>query len=274
MKYKLLCTDVDGTLIDGQGEITESNRRAIGQLTERKIDFAVTTGRMLRAVRLMADSYGLAPYIVCSNGAVTADPEGNILQSSYLNEVVIRRLCDMGKRYRCIMGFNTLDGVFYNQKGHFEDTLYLNANRLYGNGEEIKVRYTRGYEPPDSGEPIAKISFWACGQSEFEQLDAQVRAMPDVCVTTAMKWNLEVTAAGISKWSGIQVLMERMNLNADHVICIGDSMNDEEMIIRAGMGVCMANGQEDLKRVADYITDTNERGGVAKVIQKCLAGLL
>ena len=68
MKYRLVCADIDGTLVDNRGLITKQNQAAVKKLQERGIAFAICSGRMLKAVKLMARFYQMAPYLVCSNG--------------------------------------------------------------------------------------------------------------------------------------------------------------------------------------------------------------
>lgn len=275
MKYRLVCSDVDGTLIDHEGVIPQANQIALQELSLRRVHIAITTGRMYRAVRQMASHYGISPYIVCSNGAVVADPSGKILQGSFFRQETMERICSIGREYRCLIGFNVMDGVWYNGRNHFEDRLYHEANRLYGGtGHKIKVRYMEGYQIPEGCRDVAKISLWAANENDFEALKSRIENLNEVCVTTAMKWNLELTVSGVSKWSGIQVLLKELDLVPKDVISIGDTMNDGEMVLRAGKGVCMGNGQEALKELADYIADTNENGGVAQVIWLCLEGKL
>lgn len=271
MKYQLVCTDVDGTLIDSSGIIPQVNKEALQELSENHVCIAITTGRMLASARQLAAHYGISPYMVCSNGAVVADSSGRILRGCFFTEGMMERICAIGKEYRCLMGFNMPDGVVYNGRNHFEDLLYHEANRLYGgSGHRIHVGYMEGCRIPEGCGDVAKISLWANGQKDYEAIRRKAETLEGICITTAMQWNLELTVAGISKWSGIQVLLEKLHISAAQVICLGDTMNDEEMIRQAGKGVCMGNGQTALKEIADYIADTNENGGVAKVIRLCL----
>lgn len=271
MKYQLFCTDVDGTLIDSTGTIPQVNLEALQELSEHHVCHVITTGRMLASARQLAAYYGISPYMVCSNGAVVADSSGRILRGCFFTDGMMERICAIGREYRCLMGINMPDGVVYNGRNHFEDRLYHEANRLYGgSGHMIRVGYMEGYHIPEGCTEVAKISLWAKCQEDFEAIWRRVQALEGICITTAMQWNLELTAAGISKWSGIQALLEKLHINAAQVICLGDTMNDGEMIRRAGKGVCMGNGQPALKEIAGYIADTNENGGVAKVIRLCL----
>ena len=71
-----------------------------------------------------------------------------------------------------------------------------------------------------------------------------------------------------SKWTAISNLANKMNIKTENIIAFGDDTNDIEMIKNAGIGVAMGNADEQLKNIADFITDTNQNDGVAKFLGK------
>ena len=81
---------------------------------------------------------------------------------------------------------------------------------------------------------------------------------------------LEIMSPGNSKWRALSRLIEREGLTAEQVICIGDEVNDLEMIRHAGLGVAMGNAIPAVKAVANYITHSNEEDGVAHVVERFL----
>ena len=70
-----------------------------------------------------------------------------------------------------------------------------------------------------------------------------------------------------SKWTAISNLANKMNIKTENIIAFGDDTNDIEMINNAGIGVAMGNAEEQLKSIADFITDTNQNDGVAKFLE-------
>ena len=87
-------------------------------------------------------------------------------------------------------------------------------------------------------------------------------------LTSSFPHNFEIGGKHTSKGQALLFLMERLGLSRDELMACGDSPNDEEMIYLAGIGVAMENGEASTKEIADYITDTNDRDGVAKAIEK------
>jgi len=80
--------------------------------------------------------------------------------------------------------------------------------------------------------------------------------------------NLEVMDKGVSKGSAVKLLCERLGINSDEVMAIGDNENDLSMIKFAGVGVAMGNAEDMVKEQADFITSSNDEDGVALAIEK------
>jgi len=80
--------------------------------------------------------------------------------------------------------------------------------------------------------------------------------------------NIEINAEGVCKGKGVEILGEKLGIKKEEIIAIGDNENDLTMIEYAGLGVAMGNATEEVKELADYITDTNNNSGVAKAINK------
>ena len=77
----------------------------------------------------------------------------------------------------------------------------------------------------------------------------------------------EISAKNVDKWNAIQFLKEKMNINTNEIIAIGDNMNDKKMIENAGLGIAMGESTPVVKNIADKITDTNCEDGVAKALE-------
>lgn len=87
-------------------------------------------------------------------------------------------------------------------------------------------------------------------------------------MTASGERNLEILPEGVSKASGLAVLTEKLGIGPEEIVAVGDNYNDAEMLQYAGMGVAMGNAPDDVKRLARYVTDTNDQHGVAAVIRK------
>jgi Cof subfamily protein (haloacid dehalogenase superfamily) len=85
------------------------------------------------------------------------------------------------------------------------------------------------------------------------------------CFTSA-PYFLEITPKGIDKGKSMDILLDYVGITRKELVSFGDGMNDLPMIEIAGLGVCMANGRDELKKAADYVTSSNDEDGIAKVL--------
>ena len=87
-------------------------------------------------------------------------------------------------------------------------------------------------------------------------------------VGSAREEHMEVNSKGTSKGKTIALLADVLEIKREEIIAIGDGENDMTMIAFAGLGIAMGNAKEALKKIADYVTNTNEEDGVAKALEK------
>ena len=95
-----------------------------------------------------------------------------------------------------------------------------------------------------------------------KQLEGQLSVM------RSKPFFLEFTEAGVTKGTSLNKLIQKLGIKREEVIAMGDSYNDQAMIEFAGLGVAMGNAPDDIKEIANYVTDTNMNDGVAKVVEK------
>jgi len=91
---------------------------------------------------------------------------------------------------------------------------------------------------------------------------------PQLVAVSGVPTNLEITMATADKGNGMIKLGEYLGITREEIMTCGDSENDMAMIVAAGFGVAMANGTDEVKEAANYITSSNEEDGVAEVIEK------
>ncbi|HHD2752996.1 TPA: Cof-type HAD-IIB family hydrolase [Clostridium perfringens] len=275
MVYKLICIDMDGTLLNNKHEISERNKEAIKRATEKGVKVAVTTGRLFASAKYYASLIGVKTPIISCNGAfVREKDEDKVIYESVLNEEQIGRIYDVIKKYDIQMAyFNTPDTVI-SEKIVPEEHGYKVMNRMMEESDE-KVKFSEGIDFRESfkthGEHILKA---ICIENDNNKLDElfkakeELKKYDDFEVVSSSPNNFEVMNNGTSKGNAVKVLADMLHINREEIICLGDSENDLSMIEFAGLGIAMGNAEEFLKEKADYITDTNENDGVAKAIEK------
>lgn len=270
MAIKLICIDMDGTLLKDQQVVSEKNKQAIKEVIEKGIKVAITTGRMYDCAKLYSKEIGLDTPIIASNGAFIGYKD-EVIYNNPLEISDIKAFFEVTKKYRLNAYLTANFGIISDYELP-ETHVYKILNKTLNEDEQIKLIVSN-----DINKEIEKYD----GQIlkgvcvEKDRMDDLVKARKELedlnlNIEIVSSWddNFEIMKKGSSKGQAVKALAEYLGINKDDVMCIGDSENDLSMIEYAGIGVAMGNAIEKVKKEADYITDTNVNDGVAKAIKK------
>lgn len=269
MKKRMLFMDLDGTLLNDEKQISPGNRQALEQALQRGHGVVIATGRPLKSAMDQAHKLGLDKpgcYLIAYNGAMIYDwekqeqvfaqtlplsvvlevfdfvnPQGfhlqtydtwNVLVEPRCNDAIVRRYCDL-----IHMEYRVIGDV------HTDLT-----------EEPVKVLII---EPDDRAAVLALQE--AIGQTMSDKVDTFF----------SNPTYLEVVPAGMNKGEAVKRLCVSMNVPIENAVAVGDAANDLSMIEMAGIGVAMANGTDEVKAVANYITQRdNNHDGISEVVEK------
>lgn len=264
----LICTDLDGTLLDSHRVISKKNLEAIEYFQSEGGLFTFVTGRMPFFVQ---DIYQVvkpnAPF-GCVNGSGIFDHRTqkyvwtNEMKHSVLElvEYVDQQIPDIG------IQVNTFDKIYFCKENEaMED--FRKATQV----PKLPGRYE------DIQEPIAKIVFGDRKGENIERvkelLDAHPRAGEFDFVRS--EYTLyEILSKGMNKGSVLMQLAKLLGIEPEKTVAIGDYNNDIPMLQAAGVGVAVANARPEVKAVADHVTVSNDEHAIAKVIEEleCYCG--
>ncbi|MBK1813078.1 HAD family phosphatase [Clostridium sp. YIM B02505] len=271
MKYKLICLDMDGTLLSSPSTISEENRNAVLQAYNKGIKIAITTGRLFTSAKYYADLIGIKVPIVASNGAYVREKDReDIIYKSSLNDDQLERIYEVIKKYNLLTYFNTHDTLISEIVVGENHGYKVNNKEL---PEEGRIKFDEGTAFKEAfkrheGEILKAICVEEVDIDKLMKAKAELRQYKDLEVVSSWTNNFEVMNAGTSKGNAVKNLAEMLDINQEEIICIGDSENDLSMIRYAGLGIAMGNAPDEIKKEADYVTDTNVNSGVAKAIEK------
>ncbi|WP_030259674.1 HAD family hydrolase [Streptomyces violens] len=262
--YKLVATDLDGTLLRPDDTVSARTREALAAVTAAGAAHIVVTGRAVpwtRHILTDLDYQGLA---VCGQGAQVYHAGENRL----LTSVTLDR---------------QLAGLAVAKIEAEVGPLYLAASRDGLDGAVVVAPGYRVHEGPlpnvmiDNpadlwADPINKVYIQHPELSD-DALAAAAREVAGdlVGVTMAGPGIVELLPLGLSKATGLSLAARRLGVKAADTIAFGDMPNDIPMFAWAAHGVAMANAHEELKAVADEITTSNEDDGIAAVLERFLA---
>lgn len=276
-KYQLLALDMDGTLLDTHGHISEGSLQAIREAQAAGVEVVLATGRDYNGI--LWDELGdvVVDYVVTNNGsAIYRTADRACLYEKCLDNA------RMAPVFRYLLKQGVYVDVFIDGRDYVPvETLDL-ADRL--DLPDYVIRVLRANRTPiehlvEQLEADAlqlqkvTLNFWREPGGSYHNRDAvlhYLQGIPGIVLVDGGFANLEFTAQGVNKATGLRFLTKHLGLTMAQTMAIGDSENDAEMLKAAGLGVAMGNAYAQVKALADALTDDNESEGVAKAIRKYL----
>jgi Cof subfamily protein (haloacid dehalogenase superfamily) len=260
---RLLATDLDGTLLRGDGTVSPRTRRALRAVQDAGTEVVIATARPVRWIQELARDTGVAGTAVCANGAVIWDLAADALVHRFPLDPSAAR--EVVARLESIVpgGAWAVESVdsFSHEPGYEvrwpvpDDTVVDHIDSLLADPVVKLLLHC-----PPSGAP-----------------DGPHRARAAVCDLVELTWSepsaelLEMSAAGVSKGAGLAALCATRGIDATQVIAFGDMPNDLSMLAWAGHAVAMGNADASVIDAADEVTLSNAQDGVAAVLERLLA---
>lgn len=271
MTIKLICIDMDGTLLVDTQKVSEENKNAIKEAINKGVHVAITTGRLYGCAKLYSDSIGLKTPIIASNGAFIGDVNGDTIFENPLSQDNIRDFLRITSKYD-LFSYLTTNSNILSFKEVPEDHMYKILNKSLKKDDQIVFHtldninsvYDFHDENILKGVCVEKNDFCKLNKAKEELKSCS----SDLEIVSSWNNNFEVMKKGSSKGEAVKQLSKFLNIDKEDIMCIGDSENDLSMIQYAGIGVAMGNASDEVKSKAQYVTDTNVNSGVAKAIQK------
>lgn len=262
-RTKIVFSDIDGTVLTSQHEVTCQTKEAVKKLVAKDIPFVLVSARMPEAIYPITDGINLQHTAVISySGAMvlTADEKvlydkkmplddtKNILAAMESNWVDISINYYSGRKWyvRKVDGRIQREMDITQAKAEIAAFENLIAENILPNKIMIIC------EPPTCEEMETKLS------AQFPKLNV-VRSAPHL---------LEIMDKTVSKATGIEVLLKHYNFSVDEAIAFGDNYNDIEMLEYIPQSVAMGNAPEKILQIASNVTDTSEDGGIFTYLQK------
>jgi Cof subfamily protein (haloacid dehalogenase superfamily) len=253
--FRLVATDIDGTLIHTDGTLSA---RTLSVLAALPVPAVLVTGRPVRWLRQLYDQMPEPLPAICANGAVVYDPDTDeILRAEPLS---VELLLDVTKRLReavpdIALAVEVEDGRSFR---------YEEAWPVRWEGEHRLVRVLATPEELTSVPAVKLLVRSATHQpDEFYALVSETLGDLATATHSSSSALVEISAAGVTKAAGLAWLCAREGIAAEHVLAFGDMPNDVPMLSWAGHSVAMANAHPAVREVADEVTLTNDEDGVA-----------
>lgn len=273
-RIKMIGLDLDGTLLNEKKEITPYSREVIKKALDAGIIVLVATGRPWMGIPKELREFPGMRYALTSNGARIIDrTEGKVLKEQLLPLELAKKTLEICGKY------DTLQEVYFEGQGYAPKDKKDKVERYHHNPNMWEyIRTTRIWVDDileftvqeDKG--LDKIQALFADMKERTKAWEELSRVDGLALVGSLGYNIEINAAGVNKGTGLVELGKLLGIKREEIMACGDGDNDTEMLREVGFGVAMQNGEEQVKKAADYITESNEADGVAKAIEKFALG--
>lgn len=281
--YKLVAIDIDGTLLNSKGEMTDRTKQVLRKASEQGIYIVLTSGRLTDTVEKFCNEIGADKYLIAENGASIINLQTKELEfSKYISKDVVNKvldICDENNIY--YMVYTNKELIVKNIK-HMAMFFY---KQNYNPNARIKTIVSGRDYINSVTDNFTKLMICDEDRAIYNNIVAKLGKIPEIDVLpvphisnkqlevdgkkTILEYSYaDISAKGTNKWTAIKELMTKLGISENEVVAIGDNINDIKMIENAGLGVAMRNGSPHVRALADVVAPSNNEDGVAYIVEK------
>ena len=287
--YKLVAIDLDGTLLNPYGEVSEETKETIKMVKNKGVEVVIASGRPIDSIKTIAKEIESDKYFISGNGAILYDVKNdeilyeNTLKKSKVLDII--KICEENSIYYNIYTEKEIiaKGLNFNVLYYYKENLNKDEdNKTHINIIENIYDYISQRE-----EKILKITICDDNQTIFNSIMRKLKEINDIEILEVSHMSrkiirqgteevpieyfyTEISAKNVDKWDAIEQLAQKLNIKNEEIIAIGDNINDKKMIQNAGMGIAMEGSTNEVTQIANYVTDNNSENGVAKALKKLI----
>ncbi len=261
--FKMICLDIDGTLLNSKHEISKEVKEAINvAANEKNIPVILVSARMPKGITFLQKELGIEQPIICYSGALILDKDNKTLSKEVIDVFNLEEI------YKLACENNIHVSLYKDDEWYIEELDYWAKQEseitniiptVTDFKELIEIWKNEGTGPN-------KILCMA-DPDKITLLKEGTKTI-DLNIYPSKPTYLEIMPAKASKTSAINVLQKKFNIDKSEIIAMGDNYNDIDMLEYAGLGIAMGNAPEDVKKHGDYVTLTNDEDGVAAALKK------
>ncbi|MBM7616274.1 Cof-type HAD-IIB family hydrolase [Alkaliphilus hydrothermalis] len=283
MKYKVLATDMDGTLLKNNKSISNEDLLALRKAKEMGMEIVICTGRPFGMLEPYLKQLGFPCWVVTNNGAVVRNKALEVVQVTNLEKkptIEALRILEesgiyyhaTGLHYSYVQSYWERVKVIQHFIGQKKNVSKFNSWvqalwMVYLSGTHKRVDLSRYV---GDGGALSSIFVYSKDIEGLKKLRAPLESVEGVHVTSSGKFNIEILDTNATKGRALKKVLAELGVSKEETITVGDNHNDLSMITFAGLGVAMENSEAEVLEVADWVTKSNEEDGISYLIEVVL----
>lgn len=283
---RVIAADMDGTLLNNNHEMDLETYLNIKKACKQGIRFIIVTGRNFQGAMEVLNKFDLNCDYIISSGAEIRNSDEKILKQIMMNKTQFPKIMECFNGFDVSVAFSTdLYDYRLGTLEEIEECILYQAKLFHLNQSDEEIKQSALYkrflnetyrlnninELNEKCIPVYKISMYSNDVKIIDNINKDLNKIPDIAIASSFPSNLEITHINAQKGLALKEYIETLGYTMDEVMVIGDSMNDYSMLsMEFGATVAMANGMTEVKKIAKYITKSNEELGAAYAIELAL----
>lgn len=264
MEWKIVFSDIDGTVLNSKHELLASTIDAVQKLALKNIPFVLVSARMPKAMKLILDEMKVKMPMISYGGALVLDEQNQILYDNKINKIDTEAIISEIELLwpdDVVINYYSDDNWFVKDENNKAVKREENITNVKASQADFKNLIANNILPNKilcmtKANISSKIE--AVLQEKFPQLNI-VRSS-DILI--------EIMNKDVSKANGIEVLLHHLKMTPAHAIAFGDNYNDLTMLNFVGRGVVMQNAPEEIRKEVKYITKSNNEDGIYEYLKQ------
>lgn len=256
---RLITIDLDGTLLDSKSRISGENREAIGYCMDNSIKVVLSTGKSMRCAAKVIQDLELTDLQIVSGGTMVVDKRLKPIAITKIPARATRDAVELARKYDAGFMLDTTDGMLHYDREYPEFEFFFRSGEVMKKVDDIM---------DDRIIDNALLFTFTTGKDHPFSRMLEKSITPDVKIRRGGPKLLNLLNADSGKVAGLKQILEIYKIDAPEVMAIGDNNNDKGTLEFAGISVAMGNAPDELKHIADHVTDDNDNSGVAAAIYK------
>ena len=263
-KYKIVASDLDGTLLNNNSMISEENKAAIAELNKKGTFFVPATGRTYSELLPELKNNDNIRFIMYTNGAVIHDKKTGEHITNYMDGALASEIYDLITEYDTSITVRS-DGKFYADADNMRED---DAERFEFTPAHVNV--LKNYAIPvhnfsewlRTAPAIEDFSLYFGTHEEFLECCKRLDADSRIKTAKFPPKGLEIFSVNAGKGRALHLLADKLGIPHEETIAVGDSLNDFTMVEAAGLGLAVSNACDDLKMVSSEVICSNEEHAI------------
>lgn len=269
-KYKIVTSDLDGTLLDSNASVSEENLVAIRALSERGVLFVPSTGRTFSEIPEELRNNSDIRYYIHSNGATVYDKQTGKRITSCISNEIGSKVIEVFEKYKVHKTYRQ-GGKCYVDSAYQTEEMWDKFNVCIPHRvvvDAFSVYLDNFDEEMKAADEVEVYSIFFEELSEKSQCRAELLEIEEIAIAEVSEHNIEIFSKSAGKGKALYALADMLGVPYDETMSLGDSDNDRSITLAAGLGLATENACDSLKEIADEIICSNDEHVAEFVFKK------